>query len=94
MQIGNRIFYDSKDGEILYQTGDSAGGGVIPHKKITSVDYVDLEYGAIDLSKFRIIAIDTVSKNPILEDVPQLLTEEQQRILELENELLITSGVI
>lgn len=93
MNRGNRLFYD-QDGKIIFQTGEASGKGVNPHKEIASLNYIDLEFGAVDTSKYSISSIDTVNKMPILEEIPQTLTEEQQRILELENELLIASGVI
>lgn len=92
MDRGNRIYFD-QDGEIILQTGEMSGD-VLPHKTITKVDFVDLEYGEVDLSKNKIVKIDVATKKPFLENIEVPLTPEQQRILELENELLLASGVI
>ncbi|MBG9585559.1 hypothetical protein [Cytobacillus firmus] len=92
MNRGNRIYFD-QDGDIILQTGEMTGD-VIPHKSITKVDFLDLEYGEIDLSKHKIVKIDVSTKKPFLENIVVPLTPEQQRIIELENELLLASGVI
>jgi hypothetical protein len=92
MNRGNRIIFD-QDGEILTSTGEMSGD-VLPHKEITKIEFVDLEYGQVDTSKFRITKIDVATKNPFLENIEVPLTPEQQRIKELENELLLASGVI
>jgi hypothetical protein len=92
MNRGNRIYFD-QDGEILLQTGDMSGD-VLPHKEITKIDFIDLEYGEIDTTKFSITKIDVSTKKPFLQNIEIPLTPEQQRIIELENELLLASGVI
>ncbi|OAO79813.1 hypothetical protein [Anoxybacillus flavithermus] len=92
MKIGNRIIFD-QDGEIVYQTGEMQGG-VLPRKEITELHHIDIDFGAIDYTKYRIVKIDIATKQPILEEIPRQLTPEQQRIQELENQLLLDSGVI
>lgn len=97
MQIGNRIIYN-QDGEIVYQTGDMSGD-VLPRKEITELHFVDLEYGAVNLQTHRIISIDPKTKQPILEELLVELTPEQQRIQELEDQLLLmadaeTGGIL
>lgn len=92
MDRGNRIYFD-QDGEIILQTGESSGD-VSPHKVISKVEFVDLDYGEIDTKKFAITKIDPATKKPFLVNIEIPLTPEQQRIIELENELLLASGVI
>lgn len=97
MQVGNRIIYD-QDGVIISQTGE-AQGDVKPHKEITSLHFVDLDYGAIDITKQRIVSIDPVTKQPVLEAIDVPLTPEQQHIKELEDQILIladqsTGGIL
>lgn len=87
MEIGNRIIHD-QDGRVLSQTGEMRGD-VLPHKEITELHFVDLEYGQIDISKYRIVGIDMVTRQPILEELPIYESEEQRRIRELEDELLL-----
>lgn len=89
MQLSNRIFY-SQDGEVLFQTGELQGD-VLPRKEITSLHYVDLEYGEIDFTTHRIVSINPVTKRPILEELPKLESPEQQRIKELEDALLLSA---
>ncbi|MCF6466333.1 hypothetical protein [Clostridium sp. Cult2] len=86
MQIGNRIIFD-QDGKIIYQLGEMEGN-VLPRKEITKLDYIDLEYEQIDYSKHRIIAIDTETRQPILEEVIREKTQEEY-IQELENQILL-----
>jgi len=97
MDVGNRIIYD-QDGEIVYQTGEMSGD-VLPRKEIMELDYIDLEYGAVNLQTHRIAGIDPKTKQPILEEIPVVLTPEQQRIQELEDQLLLmadaeTGGIL
>lgn len=89
MQVGNRIIFD-QEGEIVYQTGEMQGD-VLPRKEITILSFVDLEYGAINLNTHRIIGIDVLTKQPILEEIPQILTPEQQQIKDLEDALLLAT---
>ena len=87
MKIGNRIIYD-QDGEIITQYGEMQGD-VLPRKELTEINYIDLEYGEIDTSKYNIIGIDVNTKRPILKEIIIEKTPEQQRIEELENQLLL-----
>lgn len=66
MQLGNRIFYN-QDGEILFEQGEMQGD-VLPRKEITAVYHLDIEYGAIDYTKYKIVGIDTSTLQPILEN--------------------------
>lgn len=66
MQLGNRIFYN-QDGEILFEQGEMQGD-VLPRKEITAVYHVDIEYGAIDYTKYKIVGIDPLTSQPILEE--------------------------
>lgn len=87
MKIGNRIIFD-QDGEIIYQTGEMQGD-VLPRKEITNLGYIDLNYGEIDYTKYRIIGVDVATKQPILEEIEVPKTPEQERIEKLENQLLL-----
>lgn len=87
MEIGNRIIFD-QDGEIIFQTGEMQGD-VLPRKEITSLDYIDLEYGEIDYTKYRIVGVNVETRQPILEEIEVPKTPEQERIEELEDQLLL-----
>lgn len=85
MQVGNRVFYD-QDGEILYLTGERSGD-VLPNKEVSNINFIDLEYGA--LNNKRLVKVDLETKQPIFEDLPIFETDEQKRIRELEDQLLL-----
>lgn len=85
MQIGNRIVFD-QDGEIILQLGEMQGD-VLSRKEII-LDYIDLKYGEVDFTRYRIISIDVSTKQPILEETIREKTQEEI-IEELENQILL-----
>ncbi|WP_131068168.1 hypothetical protein, partial [Clostridioides difficile] len=82
MDRANRIIYD-QTGKILLQTGE-ATGDILEHDTITELHYIDVEYGSIDYTRNRIIGINIETKEPILEEIPVFISEEEKRIQELE----------
>ncbi|VIF69299.1 Uncharacterised protein [Clostridioides difficile] len=86
----NRIICD-QTGKILLQTGE-ATGDVLEHDTITELHCVDIPYGSIDYTKNRIIGINIETKQPILEEIPILISDEEKRIQELENQILIAEN--
>ncbi|MGC8422748.1 hypothetical protein ACP3UW_17750, partial [Clostridioides difficile] len=86
----NRVIYD-QTGKIIFETGESCGD-VLPHNKITELDYIDIPYGSIDYIKNRIIGINIETKQPILEEIPVYVSEEKKRIQELENQVLLNEN--
>ncbi|MCI4705260.1 hypothetical protein NAX79_13400 [Clostridioides difficile] len=86
MERGNRIICD-QTGKILLQTGE-ATGDILEHDTITELHYIDVEYGSIDYTRNRIIGINIETKEPILEEIPTFISDEEKRIQELENQLL------
>ena len=90
MDRANRIIYD-QTGKILLQTGE-ATGDILEHDTITELHYIDVEYGSIDYTRNRIIGINIETKEPILEEIPVFISEEEKRIQELENQLLIAEN--
>ena len=87
MNRANRIIYD-QTGKILLQTGE-ATGDILEHDEITELHCIDIEYGSIDYTKNRITGINIETKEPILEEIPIFVSEEEKRIQELENQLLL-----
>jgi len=85
--VGNRIIAD-QDGEIIFMTGEMSGD-VLPRKEITELHCIDLGYGAIDFSTHKIIGINIETKEPIIETLSTTETDEQRRIRELEDALLL-----
>ncbi|MCL6888094.1 hypothetical protein O0911_19450, partial [Clostridioides difficile] len=63
-----------------------------PHYTITELHYIDIEYGSIDYTRNRVIGINIETKEPILEEIPVYITDEEKRIQELENQLLIAEN--
>ncbi|EGT5422710.1 hypothetical protein KWR14_017960 [Clostridioides difficile] len=90
MNRANRIIYD-QTGKILLQTGEAIGD-VLPHDSITELNFLDVEYGSINYNKQYIESINPITKEPVLKDIPIYLSEEEKRIQELENQLLIAEN--
>ncbi|HBY2867962.1 TPA: hypothetical protein MIZ57_004128, partial [Clostridioides difficile] len=62
------------------------------HDTITELHYIDVEYGSIDYTRNRIIGINIETKEPILEEIPVFISEEEKRIQELENQILLNEN--
>ncbi|MDB3640759.1 hypothetical protein C4256_11450 [Clostridioides difficile] len=90
MNRANRIIYD-QTGKILLQTGE-ATGDILEHDTITELHYIDVGYGNIDYSKQYIESINPITKEPVIKNIPLILTEEEKRIQELENQILIAEN--
>ncbi|PPV33054.1 hypothetical protein, partial [Clostridioides difficile] len=90
MNRANRIICD-QTGKILLQTGE-ATGDILEHDEITELHFVDIPYGSVDYTKSRIVSINIETKEPILEEIPVFVSEEEKRIQELENQLLIAEN--
>lgn len=90
MNRNNRIIYDQK-GKILLETGE-ATGDILEHDEITELHCIDVKYGSIDYNKNRIIGINIETKEPILEEIPVYVSEEEKRIQELENQILLNEN--
>ncbi|WP_077727182.1 hypothetical protein, partial [Clostridioides difficile] len=73
------------------QTGE-ATGDILEHDEITELHFVDIPYGSVDYTKSRIVGINIETKEPILEEIPVFVSEEEKRIQELENQLLIAEN--
>ncbi|MBY2477401.1 hypothetical protein KWV16_10960 [Clostridioides difficile] len=90
MNVPNRIIYD-QTGRTIFETGESCGD-VFPHDIITELHYIDIEYGSIDYTRNRVIGINVETKEPILEEIPIYVSEEEKRIQELENQILLNEN--
>ncbi|CDI66651.1 hypothetical protein KLO82_17795 [Clostridioides difficile] len=90
MDRANRIICD-QIGKILLQTGE-ATGDILEHDIITELHCIDIPYGSIDYTKNRIIGINIETKEPILEEIPIFVSEEEKRIQELENQILLNEN--
>ena len=90
MERGNRIICD-QTGKILLQTGE-ATWDILEHDEITELHFVDIPYGSIDYTRNRIIGINIETKEPILEEIPTFISDEEKRIQELENQILLNEN--
>ncbi|MDI0265493.1 hypothetical protein QIW52_05895 [Clostridioides difficile] len=90
MDRANRIIYN-QTGKILLQTGE-ATGDVLEHDEITELHYVDVPYRSVDYTKNRITSVNIETKQPILEEIPVYITDEEKRVQELENQILIAEN--
>ncbi|MCZ8509739.1 hypothetical protein O9909_13460 [Clostridioides difficile] len=84
------MIYDNK-GKVLFQGGEGKGD-LIPYDKNMKVDWLEIKYNSIDYSRYRIVSINVETREPILEEIKVELTEEEKRIQELENQLLIAEN--
>ncbi|MGO0986739.1 hypothetical protein ACTPEW_12455 [Clostridioides difficile] len=89
MEIGRRIVFD-QDGEIIMMYGEMEGD-IIPRKTIEKLDYIDIPYKSI-ADNCYIEKIDTINNVPIVKELKKELTEEQKRIQELENQILLNEN--
>ncbi|MCC0764277.1 hypothetical protein IR151_14845 [Clostridioides sp. ES-S-0006-03] len=89
MEIGRRIIFD-QDGEIIAIYGEMEGD-VIPRKAISKIDYIDIPFKSI-ADNCYIEKIDVVNNVPIIKEIKRELTEEQKRIQELENQILLNEN--
>ncbi|MCC0654832.1 MULTISPECIES: hypothetical protein [unclassified Clostridioides] len=89
MEIGRRIIFD-QDGEIIAIYGEMEGD-IIPRKTITKIDYIDIPFKSI-ADNCYIEKIDVVNNVPIIKEIKRELTEEQKRIQELENQILLNEN--
>ncbi|WP_291559390.1 MULTISPECIES: hypothetical protein [unclassified Clostridium] len=95
MKIGQRIIFDKKTGTILngsleerIDTGMTME--LLSRIRSVDIDYIDLEWGALD-NKI-LISVNPQTKELILEDIPNIETEEERlrrEKEELENQLLL-----
>ncbi|GLC88710.1 hypothetical protein [Lysinibacillus piscis] len=87
MQVGNRIYYNASTGNILFTAGE-INNAEAPRDVDEIVEFIDVDYGSIDYSKNMIIGIDMENRVPILQPIEN---EEQRRIRELEDALLLAA---
>lgn len=87
MELGRRIIYD-QDGEIIIDLGEMSGD-VSPRKEITELSFIDLEFGSIDHLTHNLVKIDVITSQPILEEIQQVLSPDQQQIKDLEDQILL-----
>lgn len=93
MERGNLVIYDPVTGKVWSQTGE-AYGDVLPHEYPVGLPYIEIPFGTMVVKNLVSIDVtDPTNPIPVFEDVPTFLSPEE-RIAELENQLLLAKGVI
>lgn len=91
LQVGNRIYYN-QNGKVILQTGEMQGD-VLPRTENEVISYIDLLYGDKILEGVQEFHIENGQIVIDKKVIPQP-TAEELKIQELENQLLVASGVI
>lgn len=94
MQRGNLIIYDN-EGKIWLQTGE-AEGDILPHEYPVGLPYMELPFGIMATRRVVRVDVTTTPHTPVFEEIeiPKTPEQLQSEIEQLENELLLASGVI
>ena len=92
MKRGNLVIYDAT-GKIFAESGETEGDLVQPHVTPVGIPYMEIPHGTMAIKRLISINTTTDPHEPIFEDIPQVQTPEE-RIQELENQLLLVEGVI
>lgn len=96
MQIGRRILFNKVTGKIICDLGEMQGD-VLPRENLNEKDIgiIELDYGqyAEEFSRATSIRVNPETRELLFELREKVLSPEQQ-IIELENQLLVLSGVI
>ncbi|WP_373845053.1 hypothetical protein [Clostridium sp.] len=92
-EIGRRIIFDTATGKIIMDTGEMQGsdGSLLPREPINGLDYIDLPYGQ-DSDKFNRVKsyhVNPETKEIVFDEFYNPVQTPEQRISELENQLLI-----
>ena len=85
MQVGNRIYYSTSTGNILFIAGE-INNAESQRDPDEVVEFIDIDYGSIDYTKNMIVGVDTVKKKVILQPIEN---EQEKQIRELEDALLL-----
>lgn len=87
MDNGNRVYYRAHDGVIIYQTGEMSGASV-EHREDEKIEYIDIPFGALNYANEFVAKVNVETKECEIVKINNE-TEEQKRIRELEDELLL-----
>lgn len=87
-KVGTRVIYDKVDGRIISILHRVDGG--LPRKEIKEIAYIDLGYDDFNLLTHDITGVDE-DGNVLLKTLSTYEAEEQQRIHELEDALLLAT---
>ncbi|MBI6873731.1 hypothetical protein [Clostridium aciditolerans] len=93
IEIGRRIIYDKLNGKVLVDLGEMQGD-VLPKEAIGGLDFIDLPYEQ-DSDKFSRVKkyhIDVNSKQVVFDELYEPVLTPEQRIQNLENQLLLSEN--
>lgn len=95
LEIGRRIVYEKNTGNVVIDLGEIQGG-VSPRPILGDIAYTDLEHGqnADEFKRCVKWHIDPTTKQPVFDELTEPIQTPEERIAELENQLLIAEGVI
>lgn len=85
MNLANRVYYKKSDGSVIFQTGEMSDASN-ERPDVDEIDFLDIPFGAIDYTNTLVIAVE--DGKPTLKTF-NIDTPENQRIRELEDELLL-----
>ena len=75
----------------MYQTGESRIH--FPVASNDEVDFIEIEFGAIDYRRYYISGVNIETKLPIIKPLEGAESPEQKRIRELEDLLLLATDI-
>lgn len=86
MDIGRRIFFDGTTGEVLAESGEMSGMGVVERSTPTGIGYIDLPFGQ-DADKFSSCYgyhVDVATKTVVFNTVPPQATLQQAQDIKMQ----------
>ncbi|MCB2300945.1 hypothetical protein [Clostridium tagluense] len=94
MEIGKRIIYDKATGKVLNNTFEEMSGSLQEGLRPLQMDYLDLPYGDTTLKEIDQYHIDVINKTIVVDSRTIHTQTEEEKIVELQNKLLESEGVI
>lgn len=89
MNVGNRVYFIEETGVIVFQTGEMSNASQ-EERPVETISYIDVPFGEVDYSKRIIIGVEggELKFHELHHE-----TEEQKRIRELEDALLMQADL-
>ncbi|MFF5993477.1 hypothetical protein AAGS61_01830 [Lysinibacillus sp. KU-BSD001] len=87
MDLPNRVYYN-QEGKIVFMTGELRGA-TEQHLLNEEINYIEIPFGTLDYSVSNLVGVNVDTKQLIIETIEKEETEEQKRIRELEDALLL-----
>jgi len=87
MPVGNRVYFNSSAGNILFIAGEIHNSDVQRDTEEV-VEFIDIDYESIDYTKNMIVGVDVENKKVILQPIEN---EQEKQIREVEDALLLAT---